>query len=295
MGLRIGILGTVKGWHTAALVRAAGELGHEVVPIDFRATSAEIGPGRAVLRAGEVELTSLDRIVVRSVPAGSLEQVIFRVDALHRLESSAVPVINPARVIEASVDKYLAAARLAAAGIPVPRTAVCESARDALEFFGAFGGPVVIKPLFGAEGRGIILVEEREMAYRAMRTLEQLGSVQVVQQFIDGPGYDWRAFVIGGRVVASMKRFRAPGDFRTNVSQGGRAESSPLPAEAEELAIASARAVGALVAGVDLIPDREGRLHVLELNSSPGFRALSAVTGRDLARELISFAASYPA
>ena len=111
------------------------------------------------LRTNEVELLEFDRVIVRSVPAGSLEQVIFRVDALHRLEATGVRVLNPARAIEACVDKYLAIARLNAAGLDVPRTVVCEGAEDAMTAFDALGSRVVVKPLFGAEGRGIMLID----------------------------------------------------------------------------------------------------------------------------------------
>jgi ribosomal protein S6--L-glutamate ligase len=136
-----------------------------------------------------------------------------------------------------------------------------------------------------------MLVEHPELAYRTFRTLEQMQAVALVQEFIPTPGYDVRAFVLGGEVIASMRRWQPAGDFRANVTQGGRSERVELDAAMTSMAVRSAAAVGAVMAGVDLMPTTDGRLLVLEVNSSPGFRALSASTGVDVAAQIASFAA----
>lgn len=289
--LRIGILGQGKGWHSHRLVECATASGHEAVAIPYQSLVGSFGlkGSSRSLRAGEFELLGFDRVIVRSVPAGSLEQVILRVDALHRLEASGVRILNPASAIEACVDKYLATARLEAAGLAIPRTIVCEGADDAMAAFDIVGPRVVMKPLFGAEGRGIMLLEDRELAYRAARTLEQLQSVFFMQEYLPNPGYDLRVFVLGSRIVASMRRWSAPGDFRANVTQGGRAESVKLSADEEDLARRAARAVGAPMAGVDLLKTDDGRAVVIEVNSSPGFRALEKASGVDVAQAVIDF------
>src|SRR5262249_52632973 len=153
----------------------------------------------------------------------SLEQVVFRMDLLHQLQARGVPVVNPAAAIEACVDKYLATARLDAAGLQVPPTIVCQNADAALEAFTSLGGDVVVKPLVGSEGRGMVRVADLELAWRTFRTLERVQSVLYLQKFIAHPGWDLRAFVLGGRVLTAMRR-RSAGGWRTNVAQGGKAE-----------------------------------------------------------------------
>src|SRR6202035_2302824 len=109
---------------------------------------------------------------------------------------------------------------LQSAGLRVPPTMVCQHADAAMEAFNKLGGDVVVKPLFGSEGRGMVRVADEEIAWRTFSTLERLQAVLYVQQFVAHPGWDLRAFVIGGRVLAAMRR-HARGDWRTNVSQGG--------------------------------------------------------------------------
>ncbi len=279
--MQIAILSAGDGWHVRDLLRAAERRGHDAFPLDFRKVTAGVG-----MAAGG--LLKADRVLVRTMPPGSLEQVVFRMDVLHRLQAAGVPVLNPPAAIETCVDKYLATAKLEAAGLCVPATFVCQQADPAMEAFEALGGDVVVKPLFGSEGRGLIRLTDRELAWRTFRTLERLNSVLYLQQFIPHEGCDLRAFVVGGRVIASMRR-QSTGDWRTNVAQGASAEPVTLTAEEEQLALGAARAVGAPVCGVDLLPGRDGRLYVLEVNSVPGWRALAPATGVDVAAVLIDY------
>jgi len=195
-------------------------------------------------------------------------------------------VLNPPAALEACIDKYLASSRLFAAGLPVPPTVVCQNAESAMQAFGQLGGDVVVKPLFGSEGRGMVRVADEEVAWRTFRTLERTQAVLYLQQFVAHPGWDLRTFVIGGRVLASMRR-HARGGWRTNVAQGGRAEAVSLTTEEERLTLEAARAVGTLVAGVDLLPRPGGGYYILEVNAVPGWRALSRATGTDIAVEII--------
>jgi RimK family alpha-L-glutamate ligase len=279
--MRIGLLAGGDGWHVRDLARAATLLGHQAETVDFRRVCASVaGPPDA--------LVGCDGVIVRTMPPGSLEQVVFRMDVLHRLESRGVPVLNPARALEVCVDKYLATARLEAAGLPVPPTSVCQDAESALEAFAALGGDVVVKPLFGSEGRGMVRVSDPELAWRTFRTLERTQCVLYLQQFVRHPGWDLRVFVLGGRALAAMRRF-GNGGWRTNIAQGGRGEVVRLSAEEERLALRAAQAVGAPVAGVDLLPGPDGGCYVLEVNAVPGWRALAPVTGVDVAAEMIHF------
>src|SRR6516164_6918539 len=139
--MRIALLSAGAGWHVHDLRRAARALGHEAEAVDFRRISAGVC-------ADADSLTGFDGVVVRTMPPGSLEQVVFRMDTLHRLEARGVCVMNPPRAIETCVDKYLATAKLDAAGLPVPATIVCQHADTALEAFEQLGGDVIVKPLF---------------------------------------------------------------------------------------------------------------------------------------------------
>ncbi len=279
--MRIALLAGGNGWHVKDLLRACSERGHEGVIVDFRKLSAPVA-------FGADPLAGFDAVVVRTMPPGSLEQVVFRMDVLHCLEARGTLVLNPPRALETCIDKYLASARLEAAGLPVPATVACQDAETALEAFHALGGDVVVKPLFGSEGRGMVRVSDSELAWRTFRTLERLQSVLYLQKFIRHPGHDVRAFVLEGKVLAAMRR-HARNDWRTNVAQGGRGEPVRLNDEEERLAVAAARAVGAAIAGVDLLPDEEGKLHVLEINAVPGWRALAATTKIDIAAEIVPF------
>jgi ribosomal protein S6--L-glutamate ligase len=265
------------------LQRAAAGTGHEAVPVDFRRVGAGVS-------AALDPLAGFGAVMVRTMPPGSLEQVVFRMDVLHRLEARGVPVLNPPKAIETCVDKYLASARLEAAGLRVPPTIVCQNADAALEAFDILGRDVVVKPLFGSEGRGMLRVSDVDLAWRTFRALERTQSVLYLQRFIGHPGWDLRVFLLGDRVLGAMRRHSRSG-WRTNVAQGGRAEPVRLTGEQEELARQAAKAVGAPVAGVDLLPGPAGEWYVLEVNAVPGWRALAPVIQLDVATALVRFLA----
>jgi tetrahydromethanopterin:alpha-L-glutamate ligase len=278
------------GWHVGDLQRAARRLDVLLHAVPFAEVSASVdrdGDGSRV-RAGTIDLMDVDGVLVRMMPPGSLEQVVFRMDALHRLTAASVPVVNPPRAIEAAVDKYLTLSLLSQAGLPVPATWAGQSAVAALAAFEELGGDVIVKPLFGSEGRGLIRVGDRELAWRTFHALERIGAVLYLQRVVRHQGFDLRVFVVDGVILGAMRRHAPAGEWRTNVSLGGRAEPCRLSAEEERLAIGAARAVGAVVAGVDLIPDLDrGRPIVLEINAVPGWRALSRVTGVDVAAAVL--------
>jgi len=231
-------------------------------------------------------LGDFDAVIVRTMPPGSLEQVVFRMDRLHALVARGAHVMNPPRALEICVDKYLALERLSAAGLQVPETIVCQHADAALAAFEQLGHDVVVKPIFGSEGRGMVRVADPELAWRTFRAIERTQSVLYVQEFIPHPGWDLRAFVLDRRVLAAVRRV-GNGDWRTNVAQGANAEPVALTSEQEALAIRSAEAVGAIAAGVDLLPGPDGEWYVIEVNAVPGWRALGPATGVDVACRLI--------
>jgi ribosomal protein S6--L-glutamate ligase len=275
--MRLALLAGGDGWHVRDLRRAAADLGHTADVLDFRRLAAGVGTPLD-------PFAGFDAVVVRTMPPGSLEQVAFRMDLLHRAAVCGVTVLNPPAALEACVDKYLATAKLAGAGLPVPPTAVCQHADAALEAFHALGGDVVVKPLFGSEGRGMVRVSDPELAWRTFRTLERMQAVLYLQQFVPHPGWDLRVLVLGGRVLAAMRR-HGHDDWRTNVARGGRAEAVTPTADEARLALRAA-AVGAVFAGVDLLP-HAGGYFVLEVNAVPGWRALAPACGVDVAAAVV--------
>jgi ribosomal protein S6--L-glutamate ligase len=258
----------------------------------FHHPPAKPGAGRprAVGVGGASIVDRADAVIVRTMPPGSLEQVVFRMDVLGRLEADGKVVVNPARAIEAAVDKYLASAKLSAAGLRTPRTIVCQTVDEAMTAFGVLGGDVVLKPLFGAEGRGITRLNDEALAQRAFSLLVQLGAVLYLQEFIAHDGYDVRVLVVGEKLWAMRRRNAL--DWRTNVSRGATTEPVEIDDEMVEMARRAADAIGAPVAGVDLLPGRDGALHAIEVNAVPGWQALSRVLQVDVARHVLEFVRS---
>jgi ribosomal protein S6--L-glutamate ligase len=282
--MRIAILGNGIGWHVNDLCRAARQLGHDAMVVPFESLGASVSSGSAIL-------AECDSVIVRTMPLGSLEQVVFRMDVLQRLQASGLMVLNPPRALETCIDKYLTSAKLAAAGLPVPRTFVCQRAKDALAAFEELGRDVVVKPLFGSEGRGMVRVKDKESAWRVFHALEQIRSVLYVQEYLPLPGWDLRVFVSGMRVLGGMRRYAPVHEWRTNVAQGGRVEAVEVAESERALALAATRAVDAIVSGVDLAYGRQGTGYVLEVNAVPGWRAFAKAHGIDIAAEIVRVAA----
>lgn len=304
--MRFAVLASPDSFYLRDLQRAAGS-GDEVLPLQFsdiqvrlsgtapsHGTSADEAvdiekPLEVLSRSADLPTSwrDFDAVVVRTMPPGSLEQVVFRMDALGQYEATGGVVVNPTRAIEVAVDKFLTSARLQSAGLDTPRTAVCQTVEEAMEAFEWLGGDVVLKPLFGSEGRGITRLNDRDLARRACQLLAQLGAVLYLQEFVAHDGYDLRLMIVGDELFA-MRR-RNPFDWRTNVSRGAQAEPFQPTAAMEEMARRATRAVGAWVAGVDLLPARDGRLLALEVNAVPGWKALARVTGVDIAERVWQF------
>jgi RimK family alpha-L-glutamate ligase len=242
--------------------------------------------GSVAVRSRELWLDGCDAVIVRGIPRGSLEQVIFRVDALHALMDVGVTCVNGARAIERTVDKFLASALLARAGVPTPRTIACERPEDALEAFEELGGDVIVKPLFGSMGVGMTRVDDADVAYRVFHALALERAVYYLQEALPHDGRDLRALVVGGRVLAAIERVGF--GWRANLARGAQARATRLSAEQDRLCLDAAAALGVDYAGVDLLCPADGREYVLELNGIPGWRGLQEATGADVAAALVA-------
>ncbi len=292
--MKIGVLSSGAGWHFRDLVRAADDLADvDVASVDFRRLGAWLQEG-----SDGVEFpcsgARADALLVRIMPAGSLQQVVFRMDCLQRLAATGFPIINPPRAMEIAIDKYLSLCLIAEAGIAVPDFEVCQSVQQAVEAFDKLGRDVVLKPIFGSMGRDLIRLNCQQKAIVAFEDFVRRGEVLYLQRFVDSGGFDIRAFVIGDAVLG-MKRIAAGGDWRTNATCGGTCSPHVLTQQEKDIALRAAASNQCQIAGVDLIYDQNNpsRTLVLEVNAAPGWEHLSKVSEIDIAAMTLRHVAQF--
>lgn len=283
--MRIGVLADPSSWHFLDLQRSVGNR-HDLVSISYEDLLTCFGSSAASFRSSKTDLKTLDRLIVRTMPAGSLQQVVFRMDLLGRLAASGVLVVNPPKTIEIAVDKYLSLSLLDAAGVAVPPTAVAESLRGAMECFDGLGGDVVYKPIFGSMGRGVVRLTDERSAARFFETQIAAGQVIYLQQFIDHSDWDIRILLVGRQTFA-IKRQRT-GHWLTNIAQGATGRRY-LPSLKEiGLCRRAAEITGCSIAGVDLFYDvKTGTPMVCDVNASPGWKATAETIDVDIAEAII--------
>jgi RimK family alpha-L-glutamate ligase len=287
--MHVAILSARTGWHTDQLCRALAERQHTGRVLPYEGLVARLGAGHRVaggLSSERAAILDADAVLARIIPDGSLEQIIYRVDVLHWIEERGVKVMNSPRAIERSVDKFYTTALLQEAGLPTPETVVCEGLGDAMAAVRAMGD-VIVKPIFGSMGHGMVRVSDPDVAFRVLRSLQQVRAVFYVQRAVEHGGRDVRVFVVGGIVLGAIERRAPDGEWRTNVSRAGSARPFDLPPAWAHLALRAAAAVGADYAGVDLLPSHEGAVFVLEVNGIPGWRGLQQATGLDVAGAIV--------
>jgi ribosomal protein S6--L-glutamate ligase len=212
----------------------------------------------------------------------------YALAVLRQLEAQGALLLNTPDAIELARDKMRTLQVLALRGVPVPTTVLCaslEQLRHVLPFVG--GAPVIIKLNDGMQGIGVLLAEDEASVETLLSTLWSLGTHALLQRFVsECRGRDLRAFVVGGEVVAAMRRRGRPGDFRANLHQGGVGVPVELAPELRAVAIRASRLLGLEVAGVDMLEANEGVL-VLEVNSCPGLRGIETATSVDVARKIV--------
>jgi RimK family alpha-L-glutamate ligase len=266
-------------WHARRIVRSLQEMGARVtvssLPHCAFDTSLESGidiPG--------FDGALPDGVFVRSISAGTLEQITFRLGLLHALRESGVRVWNDARAIERCVDKSQTTFLLHKNGVATPRTRVCETLEHAREYTENLDRQLVMKPLFGSQGKGIALAASQS----ELPAPEAVDQMYYMQDYIapkDGVFEDWRVLATRHRVVAAMTRRGT--NWVTNIHQGGKARAHSPDAEMTEISMAAMRAVDADYAGIDLIRTADGELQVLEVNSNPAWRGLQGVADVNIA------------
>lgn len=290
---RIAIATDEVGWHTRQLqaaLRERGAVGRCVDLEDCRIDTGAAWHGLVIPGFGS-ELP--DAVLVRGIAGGTFEQVTKRLGVLHALRELGVPVYNDARAIERSVDKGMTSLLLHAAGVPTPPTWAMESAAQAQRLVmreSAAGRALVLKPLFGSQGKGLQLVGRVNGAHVPLPALTgAYGSLAYLQRFIEpisSPGFDWRVLVVGGRAVTAMKRVSQ--HWVHNVKQGARCEPAELTPALREIAEAAARTLAMDYAGIDILPEgNEQSLRVLEVNGVAAWQGLQRVTPFNIARAIV--------
>jgi RimK family alpha-L-glutamate ligase len=282
--MKIGILGRHGSLYVTALQNALARRGINAPCFPITRLTARLAAAPRVAVSDD-SLDNYDIILIRAIPGGSLEQIIYRMDALHRLENAGIRIVNSPLTIERSVDKYYTLTIMEDAGLPILRTIVTERFDDALAAFHELGGDVVVKPLFGAEGRGMVRVTDSDSAFRVFKALELGNYIYYLQQYVPHNCEDIRVFVIGGEVAAAM--LRRGKDWKTNIANGATATPLVLDTTLREMSIEAARLLDAFYVGVDILPLERGGYALIEVNGIPGWQGLQSATGINLAELLI--------
>ncbi|MCL2172991.1 MAG: RimK family alpha-L-glutamate ligase [Candidatus Bathyarchaeota archaeon] len=231
-------------------------------------------------------LEDFDALIIRPIGRGSLEELVFRMDMLYKLERKGLYMVNPPNAIEHCVDKYDILALLEDSNVPVPRTLATESVNEAIAAFNELGGDIVVKPVFGSRGQGVTRINDIDVADTIFKAIAFHHGVIYMQEFVQHGFSDIRAFVIGDRVVASMRRIAT--SWKTNYSRGARPAPEKISKEFEDLAIKAAKAVGCKIAGIDILESSNGP-RIVDVNSQPGWKGLQMVTSINIAEEIVNF------
>jgi RimK family alpha-L-glutamate ligase len=282
-GLEVALFAEAREWHARRLASALKKRGARVTVLSLRDCSIDTGLAHSLRLPGFSERLPAAAFV-RTVPGGTFEAVTLRLGILHALAREGVPVWNDPRAIERCVDKSTTSFLISRAGLPTPATWAVQGRAEAATLVEREAGPkapLVLKPLFGAQGRGLRLV-------RTVADLpedDEVAGVYYLQRYV-GAARDWRdyrCFVCQGRILAAMVRHGT--GWITNIHQGARPQSHDADPRMSALAVAAADAVGAAYAGVDLIR-RNGKWFVIEVNSMPAWSGLQSVTRFDLTQRL---------
>lgn len=281
----VAIFSDAPDWHARRLTSALAARGVASTVLSLSQCMMETASPDAIRVPGFEERLP-DGALIRLISAGTLEQITLRLGIIHALEALGVVTYNDAATLERTVDKSMTSFLVQRAGLPTPPTWVTEDA-DAARGIAAreieAGQKLVLKPLFGAQGIGIQLIETAELP-----PPEEVGGTYYLQRYVDtgtGSWHDWRILVVSGRPIAAM--IRRGRHWITNVMQGAACERAAADGEPAALAVAAARATGAAYAGVDICRDTDGRFLILEVNSVPAWKGLQGVTDFDVAQAIV--------
>lgn len=285
-GLKIGLLASNPDLYSnRRIIEAAESRGHEIQFFNIKNCYMKLDATKPEIHyRGGLVLNDLDAVIPRIRPS----MTFYACTLLRQFESLGIYCLNNSEAIAQSRDKLRALQLLLDDGLDIPTTGFANSPLDTGDLINMVGGaPLIIKLLEGTQGKGVVLAETRKAAESVINAFKSLNANILVQEFIkESSGKDLRCFVIDGKVVASIQRVAAPGEFRANIHQGGRAELIKITPEERRIAIKAAKAMALKVAGVDLIRSNKGPL-LLEVNSSPGLEGIETATNADIAARMI--------
>jgi ribosomal protein S6--L-glutamate ligase/tetrahydromethanopterin:alpha-L-glutamate ligase len=285
--MKIGIITwNEQSWCTSQLKNSLIRFGISPVCFSFQNLLARVNFEPKLSLNENIDLTCFDAIIVRPIGRGSLEEIIFEMDLLHRLKRLGIYILNSPEAIEHSVDKYYALTLLEEAGLPVPRTVVTESSKKALEAFHELGGDVIVKPIFGSRGMGCTRISDPNIAERVFNTLNFHRSVLYLQEFLPHENYDIRILVLGGRILSAMRR--VADSWKTNISVGAKPEYYKVNKKIGELALKASKVIGCELSGIDILMSKKGPV-IIENNSQPGWKGLQSVTKLNIGDAIINY------
>ena len=303
---KIGIAVTdPEDWTASALINAAKAKGFSPYALDLRTAVVDmkttISESTVHFRAGDLSLSDLDAVIVRDVGAGAFEGVSFRFDILRELEAGGIPIINSPEAIQNAANKYHASYLMSKALLPAPETIAVQDLEAALRAVSRFGDSV-IKPVFGYKGKNIARIKNGEVLFsdrkstsvsleEALESLLTERGMLYIQEFIENPGRDIRAFVVGGVAIGAIYRKAASGSWVNNLSQGGSADRCVLTDEQKELAEKASLAIGTTFAGVDIIEGyvKESSPQILEVNGTPSGKGIYDAWGINPAEHIVEY------
>jgi ribosomal protein S6--L-glutamate ligase len=285
--MKIAILSQDASLYSTRRLREAGEeRGHQIRVVDYVRCYMNITSHKPMVMYQGKPLENFDAVI----PRIGASKTFYGTAVVRQFEVMGVFSANESQAISRSRDKLRCLQILSREGIGLPVTGFAHSTQDIdglIELVG--GAPLVIKLLEGTQGIGVVLAETHQAAKSVIEAFRGLDANILVQEYIkEAAGMDIRCFVIGDKVVASMKRQSAPGEFRSNLHRGGTAEKIKLTPEERSTAIRAAKAMGLRVAGVDLLRSNHGSV-VMEVNSSPGLEGIEKAAGVDVAARIIEF------
>ena len=285
--MKIAILSRRPSLYSTRRLKEAGtQRGHEMHVVDYLRCYMNITAHNPKVIYQEASLDGFDAVI----PRIGASRTFYGTAVVRQFEMMGVFPANESQAISRSRDKLRCLQLLARKGIGLPVTGFASSTKDTDGLLNSVGGaPVVIKLLEGTQGVGVVLAETRKAAEAVIDAFRGLKANILVQEFIkEAGGADLRCFVVGDRVVASMKRQGPPGEFRSNLHRGGSAENIRLTPEERSTAVRAAKAMGLNVSGVDLLRSNHGAV-VMEVNSSPGLEGIEGASGTDVAGKIFEF------
>ncbi|HLU46848.1 MAG TPA: 30S ribosomal protein S6--L-glutamate ligase [Planctomycetota bacterium] len=273
-------------YSTRRLVEAGQARGHEMIVVDYLRCYMDINSKSPIVRYRGEPLIGIDAVV----PRIGASHTFYGTAVVRQFEMMGIFSANESQAISRARDKLRCLQLLSRRGVGLPVTGYAHDTKDIDGLIDLAGGPpLVIKLLEGTQGIGVVLAETRKAAQSVIEAFRGLDVNILVQEFIkEAEGSDVRALVVGDRVVAAMMRRGAPGEFRSNLHRGGRAEPTKLTPEERSTAMNAVKALGLRVAGVDLLRSNRGPL-VMEVNSSPGLEGIERASGVDVAAKVIEY------